>query len=29
MSVIGAHVDAVMPAHLLEAHPDVGLDILH
>jgi hypothetical protein len=27
--VVGADVDAVMPAQLLEAHPDVGLDIFH
>ncbi len=26
--VAGAHVDAVVAAQLLEAHPDVGLDVL-
>ena len=26
--VVGAHIHAVMPAQLLESHPDVGLDVL-
>ncbi len=29
VGVIGAHVPAFVAAHLLEAHPDVGLDVLH
>ena len=29
VGVVGAHVPAFVAAHLLEAHPDVGLDILH
>jgi hypothetical protein len=28
VGVAGADVDAVMAAHALEAHPDVGLDVL-
>jgi hypothetical protein len=28
VGVVGAHVAAVVAAHLLEAHPDVGLDVL-
>jgi hypothetical protein len=27
--VIGAHEQHVMTLHALEAHPDVGLDVLH
>ena len=29
VGVVRAHVVALVPAHLLEAHPDVGLDVLH
>jgi hypothetical protein len=29
VGVVGAAVDAVVAAHLLEAHPDVGLDVFH
>ena len=28
MGVVGADVMHLMPAHLLEAHPDIGLDVL-
>lgn len=27
--VVGADVPAFMPAHFLEANPDVGLDVFH
>ena len=27
VGVVGAHVAAVVAAHLLEAHPDIGLDV--
>ncbi len=29
VGVVGAHVVALVPLHLLEAHPDVGLDVFH
>jgi len=29
VGIVGAHVDAAVPAHALEAHPDVGLDVFH
>ena len=29
VGVVGAHVDAVVTAHLLKTHPDVGLDVFH
>ena len=29
VGVVGADVPAVLTAHLLEARPDVGLDVLH
>jgi hypothetical protein len=29
VGVVGAHIVAFVPAHLLEAHPDVGLDVFH
>ena len=29
MRVIGAHVPALLPGHLLETNPDVGLNVFH
>ena len=27
--IVGAHIDAIIPAHLLKPHPKIGLHILH
>ena len=29
MCVVGADIEAIMATQLLEAHPDIGLDVLH
>ncbi len=29
MGIIGADIDALMAPQLLEAHPDIGLDVFH